>query len=253
MRLNGIPLEQQGNTKVQATSPVAIMNHAKNITNLRFGKLIAIEEIHSEAGHGKTGSQWLFKCDCGTRKILQRRNVTRTKKPTISCGCSRVKHGLSTKKNKHHYLIDTWQGMKKRCLNPSHPSYQYYGGQKISLFPEWINDCAKFAQWVLNNLDERPTNCSLGRIDKQGNYVPGNLRWYTKTEQLISRPFSNPNKKPIKIHQYTLDGTYVRTFKSINAAAHSLIADPLNGSSLAVIARSANNQTRGYIWEIDDE
>lgn len=253
MRLNDIPLEQHGNTKVQDASPIASMNHAKDITNLRFGKLIAIAEIYSETGHGKKGSQWLFECDCGTRKILQRRNVTRTKKPTISCGCSRVKHGLSTKKSKHHYLIDAWQVMKKRCLSPRHPSYQYYGGRKISLFAEWIDNCAKFAEWVLTNLGERPEHCSLDRIDRDGDYVPGNLRWYTKTEQLISRPCSNPNKKPIEIHQYALDGTYLKSFKSVNAAAKSLIADPLSGSRLAAIARSPNNQTKGYIWKIGNE
>ena len=121
------------------------------------------------------------------------------------------------------------------------------------MYKEWVNDCAKFTQWVFNNLGQRPENCSIGRIDRDGDYIPGNLCWVTKTEQLRNRTFSNPSKKPIEIHQYTLDGTYIKSFKSVNAAAKSLVANPISASKLGKIARSPNNQTKGYLWKIGNE
>ena len=41
--------------------------------------------------------------------------------------------------------------------------------------------------YVLRNLGERPDGYSLDRIDNEGNYEPGNIRWASRKEQRANR------------------------------------------------------------------
>jgi len=52
------------------------------------------------------------------------------------------------------------------------------------MHPEWREDKYLFFEWIINNIGHRPTSKhSLDRIDNDGNYEPGNLRWATWIEQ----------------------------------------------------------------------
>lgn len=44
-----------------------------------------------------------------------------------------------------------------------------------------------FEAWVLENLGEKREGYSLDRIDNDGNYEPGNLRWATPSEQNLNK------------------------------------------------------------------
>jgi len=80
-----------------------------------------------------------------------------------------------------------WSDMKDRCLNPSYHHYHRYGGRGITIHEPWINDSQAFIDWVRTNLGDRPEGMSLDRIDNDGNYEPGNLRWATKRQQSANR------------------------------------------------------------------
>lgn len=95
-------------------------------------------------------------------------------------------HGMS---NKPEYRV--WHNMKQRCLNPNHKKYSDYGGRGITVYEEWINDFATFYDAV----GERPhPKYSLDRIDNDGNYEPGNVRWTTVSEQNKNRRKSTLTK-----------------------------------------------------------
>lgn len=73
--------------------------------------------------------------------------------------------------------------MRQRCNRPNHPAYKNYGGRGISVCPEWSS-----FQTFLEDVGERPgPEFSLDRIDNDGDYEPGNVRWATRSTQALNR------------------------------------------------------------------
>ena len=76
-----------------------------------------------------------------------------------------------------------WIGMKQRCDNPKDAKYFRYGAKGITYAPEWKD----FKVFCLD-VGTRPAGLTLDRYpDKNGNYVPGNVRWATAVEQANNR------------------------------------------------------------------
>ena len=92
-----------------------------------------------------------------------------------------VKHGCSTPEKKK--LYDIWYQARARCHNPDHPKYPAYGARGIQMCKVWREDVAAFVAYVEAVLGPKPDGCSLDRIDNEGNYAPGNLKWSTKFQQ----------------------------------------------------------------------
>lgn len=77
-----------------------------------------------------------------------------------------------------------WTNMKYRCNTPSCNLYPYYGGRGITVCDEWQQSFAAF----LKHIGPRPSpRHSLDRIDNNGDYRPGNVRWATRYQQCRNR------------------------------------------------------------------
>lgn len=147
----------------------------------RFGRLT----VTTECGRSKTGLvMWECKCDCGNIAIVR---GTHLREGSIrSCGCIR-REDASTRFSEHRKtntrVYRIWRNMKTRCNNPKHKHFHHYGGRGITICEEWLNSFEAFFDYVSNLPYFEEAGRSIDRIDNDGNYEPGNVRWATAKEQ----------------------------------------------------------------------
>ena len=73
-----------------------------------------------------------------------------------------------------------WANIKKRCLDPNCAGFKYYGGKGVQMHTAWAENASAFLAYV----GKAPSpGHSLDRIDNSLGYVPGNVRWATRSEQ----------------------------------------------------------------------
>lgn len=155
--------------------PFPSVHNFQNLTGRTFSRLTVL-------GYGGTRkpktAQWLCECDCGTIVMVDA-TALRTGN-TKSCGCwireirgqSCVIHNMTGTAEYRAY-----QEAKKRCNNPHTKRYADYGGRGIefrfSTFEEFYAE-----------LGPKPTaEHSLDRIETNGHYEIGNVKWSTTPEQ----------------------------------------------------------------------
>jgi hypothetical protein len=146
----------------------------------RYSRLTVIS-LHERRGPKRL---WLCRCDCGNDVVVQDSNLRSDH--TRSCGCfhqERRKEARTTHGKTDAPIYDVWVNMKQRCFNPNLDSYPNYGGRGITVCDEWRDSFEAFYRYV----GEPPEGTTIDRINNDGNYEPGNVKWSTATEQVTNR------------------------------------------------------------------
>lgn len=82
---------------------------------------------------------------------------------------------------RHTPEYQAYMHAKHRCTNQHHPRFKYWGGRGI------LFKFASFAEFY-QEIGPRPAGMRLDRIENDGHYESGNVRWATALE-------SNRNKR----------------------------------------------------------
>ena len=97
---------------------------------------------------------------------------------------SKLRHGHARRGQVTPEFV-AWQAMKRRCIDPNHKKFSYYGAKGVSVCPRWMNSFEDF----LEDMGPKPSpSHSLDRYpNRHGDYEPENVRWATKAEQFANR------------------------------------------------------------------
>jgi len=90
-----------------------------------------------------------------------------------------------------------WSHARNRCHNEDDKEYFRYGAKGITVHPEWLHNFWAYDKYIMSLDHALEDGYTLDRIDPNGNYEPGNLRWATKTVQSRNCSLSSNNKSGV--------------------------------------------------------
>lgn len=157
----------------------------------RFGRLMVIDATPKII---KNHPYLQMRCTtCGKEGMWLRSNLRRGIAGCRKCGRKEA-HGREALKVPK-WLYQRAQAAQQRCINPNEANYSRYGGRGI----EFRFDSPRaMAEWVAENLGLH-REMEIDRIDNDGHYEPGNLRWATPIQNVVN---STKAKVSIEFHVF---------------------------------------------------
>lgn len=175
-----------------------------DLTGMRFVRLTAIKPAI-----GAIKSSWVCECDCGATLIVSTSNLRSGN--SKSCGCLVPDIAKGWNRTPEY---TAFRNAKNRCERAKDIRYPQYGGRGIQFR---FADMADFIACV----GPRPSSKhSLDRIDPNGHYEPGNVRWATVETQSLNKSGSilielDGVAKPLKVWCAESGQPYKRAWERI--------------------------------------
>lgn len=146
-----------------------------------------IEEVAPRYAGKRKHRQVKLRClnpKCNKEFVVDLHNAKRTKQECCCKSCyqqTKFHFGIP---NEKHPLYSRWLSMTQRCNTSTSDNFKNYGGRGITIEP-YLTDFVQYAEYVLslpNCPTSFPTSMQIDRIDNNGNYERGNLRWATRSQ-----------------------------------------------------------------------
>ena len=166
------------------------MAYKNDLKGKKFNRLTVIEYVGQK---GRRRTMWHCICDCGNVVIAESSHIKSGH--TKSCGCySKDRIGNLNKKTgmsntRIHYV---YHNMINRCNRKDSREYRLYGARGIKVCEEWSGEHGfeNFYKWAIQtgyDINAKRGECTLDRIDVNGNYEPDNCRWVSQLIQCNNR------------------------------------------------------------------
>src|SRR5262245_41807057 len=184
-----------------AQRPGAAAGRLIDLTGRQFGYWTVIALHPERTRYGKAGQSvqafWMCSCRCGVERLVLGANLRHGL--TLSCGCL-AREQFRKRSTKHGHArpgkvtreYDAWQHAKQRCNNPNNRDYGNYGARGICV------ECRNFEEFHAAAGDAQPGKM-LDRIDNDGNYRAGNMRWVTPLVQRHNQRRHKQKRKRAKL------------------------------------------------------
>ena len=153
-----------------------------DIQGQSFGRLKVLARAPSQA----RCTMWKCRCDCGSTLNVATQSLRSGASKSCGCLMKEKSRDLAIARFTTHGMrrsveYGVWSGMKRRCENKREKSYPRYGGRgikvKFSSFQEFID-----------HIGLRPSDdFQIDRINNDGHYEAGNVRWATKAQQALNK------------------------------------------------------------------
>lgn len=158
----------------------------------------------------------IMRCSCGWEGFVHRSNIVRG--ATTRCDKCAKQKAIETRweqkgyfavcpdRNHRDRLLDRISAIIIRCTNPNSNVYPDYGGRGITVHPAWVENRVEFLRYLVGLDGWDVPALQLDRIDNNGGYVPGNLRFVTRSENgKNKRPYSARAIEELKQRIATLE------------------------------------------------
>jgi hypothetical protein len=159
-------------------NPIVKSKRLDNLTGKTFNRLQVISLYATDKSRQIL---WLCRCTCKTLTVTTGKYLRSSR--VRSCGCLQ-RESVTKEINQRQILTPemiAYNSAKGRCNNPNNEAFDNYGGRGIEFR---FNSFKEF----LSEVGNKPTpKHTIDRIDTDGHYEKGNIRWATFAEQARNR------------------------------------------------------------------
>jgi hypothetical protein len=172
---------------VRATRGVAHMKRGQCLvmTGQRFGSWVVLEAMPRKS---------LCQCDCGTERLVENGNLRREPGSRSCTKCAMLRVNVGKRVGDTELPIPLYRRLwtmagnaTTRCTVPGSPAWKDYGGRGIKVWGPWLEDKGKFIDYLSSLSGCENPDLVLDRIDNDGDYSPGNLRFTTRGISTFNR------------------------------------------------------------------
>ena len=138
------------------------------------------------------------RCVCGLEKLVSNRWLAKVGEDGGCRPCANRKRSGELRKSVRKFsselppklyrkLSKAVKMAVRRCTNQDHPQWKDWGGRGIQVCREWIDDPSLFVAHLATLPGCTDEDLYLDRINNDGHYEPGNLRFVTAKQSVHNR------------------------------------------------------------------